>query len=336
MLLDFWYPVSFSSGLGRRPRRVTALGRDLVVWRTRTGRISVLSDLCVHRGGALSQGRVDGERIACPYHGWQYRTDGTCALIPAQPQRTVPPKARVDAYPVTERFGIVWAFLGDLPEQERPPLPEWPEHDEPGWRRIQGEFSWAAHVDRVVEGGLDFAHGPFVHRGTFGRFAPAEIPDFAVDAGPWSARAVDSGSGGLAWFLPSTTLTDLDLPGGRQLILQAHLPVDHGHTRTFWVALRNYATSRLADGVVGLMDRMVLWEDRRVVERLCPELLPFDLSDELHIRADALQVAYRRRRRELVAGGWPVVGDPAGVGPARVLPSPARRAVRGWVHRAAR
>lgn len=154
----------------------------------------MLSDLCVHRGGALSQGRVDGERIACPYHGWQYRTDGTCALIPAQPQRTVPPKARVDAYPVTERFGIVWAFLGDLPEQECPPLPQWPERDEPGRRRIQGEFSWAAHVDRVVEGGPDVVHGPFVHRGTFGRSPrPRSRTSRWTRArgrpGPWTAGA---------------------------------------------------------------------------------------------------------------------------------------------------
>ncbi len=336
MLLDFWYPVSFSPELGRRPRRVTALGRELVVWRTRTGRISVLSDLCVHRGGALSQGRVQGEHLACPYHGWQYRADGSCAAIPAQPDRPVPPKARVDAYPVTERFGIVWAFLGDRPETERPPLPEWPEYDEPGLRRIQGTFDWAAHVDRVVEGGLDFAHGPFVHRGTFGRFSPAEIDDYTVEAGEWSGRVPNEGQGGLAWFLPSSTLTDLDFGSGRQLILQAHLPVDARRTRTFWVSLRDYATTPLADGVVRAMVVAVMREDRRVVQALRPELLPFDLADELHIRADAVQVAYRRRRRELIASGWPVVGDPGAEGPARVLPSPGRRVAglaRAWVHR---
>jgi len=337
MLLDFWYPVSFSSELGRRPQRVTALGRELVVWRTRSGRVSVLSDLCVHRGAALSQGRVQGEEIACSYHGWRYRTDGSCAAIPAQPRRAVPAKARLDAYPVTERFGIVWAFLGELPEEQRPPLPEWPEYDRPGTRRIQGEFSWAAHVDRVVEGGLDYAHGPFVHRGTFGRFMAPEVEDFEVQAGEWSGRASDDGLGGLAWFLPSSTLTDLDFGTSRQMILQAHLPVDADRTRTFWVSVRDYATTPLADGVVRLLDHLVLREDRRVVEALRPELLPFDLSDELHVRSDALQVAYRRRRRELIASGWPVVGDPVGQGPARVLPSPARRdtgLARAWVHRA--
>jgi phenylpropionate dioxygenase-like ring-hydroxylating dioxygenase large terminal subunit len=188
-----------------------------------------------------------------------------------------------------------------------------------------------------VEGGLDYAHGPFVHRGTFGRFMAPEVEDFEVQAGEWSGRASDDGLGGLAWFLPSSTLTDLDFGTSRQMILQAHLPVDADRTRTFWVSVRDYATTPLADGVVRLLDHLVLREDRRVVEALRPELLPFDLSDELHVRSDALQVAYRRRRRELIASGWPVVGDPVGQGPARVLPSPARRdtgLARAWVHRA--
>jgi nitrite reductase/ring-hydroxylating ferredoxin subunit len=188
MLLDFWYPVAFSPS-APRPASGHRARPELVVWRTRSGRIGVLSDLCVHRGGALSDGRAEGEEITCPYHGWAYRVDGSCARIPAQPQRAVPPKARVDAYPVQERYGIVWAFLGDRPEEQRPPLPEWPELDDPRWRRIQGVFRWAAAVDRVVEGGLDFTHGPFVHEGTFGRGLDPVVADYPVETTEWSGRA---------------------------------------------------------------------------------------------------------------------------------------------------
>jgi nitrite reductase/ring-hydroxylating ferredoxin subunit/AcrR family transcriptional regulator len=99
---------------------VHALGAPLVVWRTRSGRISVLSNVCVHRGGSLFSGKITGEDITCPYHGWAYRTDGVCSRIPAQPDRPIPPRARVDSYPADERYGIVWGFLGDLPEAERP------------------------------------------------------------------------------------------------------------------------------------------------------------------------------------------------------------------------
>ncbi len=63
----------------------------------------------------------------------------------------------------------------------------------------------------------------------------------------------------------------------------------------------------------------------------------FDVADELHVRADALQLAYRRRRRELIESGWPTVGRPEDAGPVRVVGSPARRHPdlnRAWVHRA--
>jgi phenylpropionate dioxygenase-like ring-hydroxylating dioxygenase large terminal subunit len=336
MLRNFWYPLAFSADLRRAPRRVTALGQQLVVWRTRTGRVGVLSDLCVHRGGALSDGKVDGEEVTCPYHGWAYRTDGSCARIPAQPQRTIPAKARVDAYPVQERYGIVWGFLGDLPEDQRPPLPEWPELEEPGWRRIQGEFRWNAHVDRVVEGGLDFSHGPFVHEGTFGKGLDPAIVDYEVEATPWSGRATDA-QGTLSWHLPSLTRTELIFGVRHNLIFQAHLPVDAEHTLTHYVILRNFARTPLLDEPFRFGNLRVFREDRRVVDALRPELLPFDLSDELHIRSDALQVSYRRRRRELIASGWPTAGDPASTGPAEVIGSPARRdpaLARRWVHRA--
>lgn len=337
MLLDFWYPLAFSRDLQRRPRRVTALGRQLVVWRTRRGRVSVLSDLCVHRGGALSSGRIEAEEITCPYHGWSYDTDGICRRIPAQPNRSIPAKARVDAYPIQERYGIVWAFLGDRLPDERPPLPEWPELEARGWHRIQGVYPWRAGVDRVVEGGLDFAHGPFVHRASFGRGLDPEVADFSVETTPWSGSASDTGLGGLSWHLPSFTRTDLVFGAGRQLVFQAHLPVDEDHTLTYWVIVRNFLRPTLIDPLFRWMNLRVFDEDRRVVEEVRPELLPFDLSDELHVRADALQIAYRRRRRELIASGWPTAGRPEANGPVAVIGSPARRdpaLARAWVHRA--
>ena len=71
------------------PVRVVLLGEPIVIWRDSAGAPHALRDLCVHRGTALSLGRVVGDRLMCPYHGWQYRTDGVCALIPqlADPTR---------------------------------------------------------------------------------------------------------------------------------------------------------------------------------------------------------------------------------------------------------
>ncbi|HSK61232.1 MAG TPA: aromatic ring-hydroxylating dioxygenase subunit alpha [Actinomycetospora sp.] len=338
MLLEFWYPLAFSTAVRDRPTRVDALGRRLVLWRARSGSVSALSDVCVHRGGSLSGGRIVDGTVTCPYHGWAYRADGTCARIPAHPGRPVPPRARVDAYPVRERYGIVWGFLGRTPEDgDRPPLPEWPEAEETGWRRTQGTFRWSAHYTRVVEGGLDFSHAPFVHASSFGAGLDPAVADFAVTTTPWSGAAHDDDLGGLSWHLPSSTRTDLRLGRRRHVILQAHLPLDETATLTHWIVLRDYLTSPLLDGAVRWANERVLREDRRVVEDQRPELLPYDLSEELHVRSDGLQLSYRRRRRELIADGWPTMGSPERATAPAVLPSPGRSepaTARTWVHRA--
>ena len=63
------------------------------------------------------------------------------------------------AMAVEEHYGWVWVFLGDLPAEQRPPIPEFPEyHDTANWRCIRGEWDWDADQARVIENGLDFAH----------------------------------------------------------------------------------------------------------------------------------------------------------------------------------
>src|SRR4051794_6801913 len=149
MLKNFWYAVEFGDRVTNKPVRITVLGRHLTLYRTPSGKIVALSDLCVHRGAALSGGWLKDDCIVCPYHGWEYRPDGQCVKIPAQPDRAVPGKARVDSYPTVERYGFIWVYLGDLPEEERPPMPVWPEFDEliengGKYRTVSGEFRWNA------------------------------------------------------------------------------------------------------------------------------------------------------------------------------------------------
>ena len=99
-----WHPVGFASGFADEPVRVVLLGEPIVIWRDSAGAPHALRDLCIHRGTALSLGRVVGDRLMCPYHGWQYGADGICALIPqlADPTR-IPGKARVARIAVARR-----------------------------------------------------------------------------------------------------------------------------------------------------------------------------------------------------------------------------------------
>ncbi|MGI9309664.1 MAG: Rieske 2Fe-2S domain-containing protein, partial [Gammaproteobacteria bacterium] len=166
MYINFWYPVSKSDELdNKKGFRVRLLGLDFVAFRDAAGAAHVLSDTCIHRGGALGKGIVKDGCIQCPYHGWTFDGDGRCTSIPSLgDKQKMPARAKVDSYPVQEKYGIVFAFLGDLPEAERPPLYHIPEFDDPEWRANElVVFEVDYYYERSVENGLDPAHNEFVH-----------------------------------------------------------------------------------------------------------------------------------------------------------------------------
>jgi phenylpropionate dioxygenase-like ring-hydroxylating dioxygenase large terminal subunit len=135
MYINFWYPICTTEELNEEnPRRAELLGVRLVAFRDESGDAHVLADTCVHRGGSLSKGKVLGDNVQCPYHGWEFDGTGKCTKIPSMRKGTPPGRAKVDSYPVQEKYGIVFAFLGDLPEAERPPLHLVEEYGQEGWQ----------------------------------------------------------------------------------------------------------------------------------------------------------------------------------------------------------
>ena len=120
MYINFWYPVAASNAVtNEAPFRTRILGHDFVAFRHTDGTAHVLADTCIHRGAALGEGKIIDNCVQCPYHGWRYNTAGECVLIPPLPQEKPPSRAKVDSYPTQERYGILFAFLGDLQEDQR-------------------------------------------------------------------------------------------------------------------------------------------------------------------------------------------------------------------------
>jgi nitrite reductase/ring-hydroxylating ferredoxin subunit len=105
-----WYLFCESRELHRQPLSKHLLGRQLVAFRTATGKVAVLDAQCSHLGADLGCGRILGETIQCPFHHWRYGTDGACVDIPGA--REIPAFARLRNYPVEERHGLVFVFNG--------------------------------------------------------------------------------------------------------------------------------------------------------------------------------------------------------------------------------
>lgn len=373
MLKNFWWVIDIADSVTDKPKSITALGQKFVVWRDGKGQVHCLSDLCVHRGGSLAGGwlTADKSEVVCPYHGWEFDGDGACTKIPAHPQRGIPKKARVDSYPITERYGLIWAFLGDLPEEERPPIPEVPELEDPRFKKIYGEFYWNVNYERALENAMDPSHAAYVHGNRFGNLDKPEVSDFEVQTTQWSGLAQiplypptgnSKGSWGrmfrkaqkdahktddfrldtkAGYYMPAMNLLSVPLPFGTMFLFDCHVPISEKRTRTIYVGLRDFLKSDWADKDAHKRIQYIFKQDDSVIQEQRPELIPFKLSDELPVRSDALQVAYRRRRAELIEKGWgidmhQIIGDgPRDV--AVVIPSPARRnnpeLANAWVHK---
>ena len=191
MYINFWYPAVASDELtADKPVQVKMLGLDFVLFRDKDGAAHCLSDTCAHRGGALGHGKMRAGNVECPYHGWRFNGDGQCTFIPSiGKDGKIPARAKVDAYPVQEKYGIVFAFLGDLPEEERPPLMPIEEYDQEGWRANLIIYNVNCNYERSIENGLDPAHNEFVHptHGYEGERDDYDVPEFDVKDTEWGS-----------------------------------------------------------------------------------------------------------------------------------------------------
>ena len=161
-----WYSVALSHELKRRPRAVEVLGTRFVLYRDVDGAPVAHLDRCPHRNVPLSQGKcLDENTLECPYHGWRFRPDGSCALIPA---RTLVPKAshRVETFATCEKYGLVWlcSASGDAPAHPPRMIPEM-ESDE--YTQVVRKVVFPAGLHAVVENALDVPHTSILHRGLF-------------------------------------------------------------------------------------------------------------------------------------------------------------------------
>ena len=123
MFINFWYTAGKCADVGDAPVKRRMLGQDFVLFRDTSGTVHCLADTCIHRGASLGNGKVKGDCIQCPYHGWQFGGDGACRKIPSLgAQAKIPGRARVDAYPTVEKYGLVWVYNGLEPHYDIPDL----------------------------------------------------------------------------------------------------------------------------------------------------------------------------------------------------------------------
>jgi phenylpropionate dioxygenase-like ring-hydroxylating dioxygenase large terminal subunit len=169
---NYWYAVGWSEQL--KPTHTLAITiwlQSIVLYRDEKHKVYALENACPHRGVALDKGEVQGNHIICPYHGWEISEKGQCVNIPYFDSQQKLPRAGVHAYPVREKYGLIWLFPGDPNLAHTVSLPEIPEYNDPNFLMIPIDATFNAHFSICNENTMDVFHG-YLHRNLQGWFNP--------------------------------------------------------------------------------------------------------------------------------------------------------------------
>jgi phenylpropionate dioxygenase-like ring-hydroxylating dioxygenase large terminal subunit len=315
----FWLPVARSADIGTGDRISSRLlGEDLVVWRDLAGELSVMDNVCLHRGTMISDGTVTAAgTLACPYHGWEYGLDGACVRIPQLPPGApIPSRAKLASYPVRERHGLIWTRLSGTEDEADHDVPECPGFDDEGWNFHVGTPSdWQCQATRMLENFLDVAHFGYIHADTFGNpdvlkveptdvtvsadllHIDAKVPYLARD--PWGTPEEGQSHATVEtvydyhYDVPFTAWIRGLTKGDEYLLFVSAAPRSVGETTVFW-SFGVPGHLGVSSEEIERRESAVFNPDRFIVEGQRPEWLPLDLAADLHMRFDMLGVNLRR------------------------------------------
>jgi len=165
-LRNAWYVAGLQGDITRELRPQTILGERLVFYRKQDGTPVALEDACPHRKLPLSKGRLRQDDVECGYHGLKFDCTGQCIAAPTQ--KLIPASAQVKSYPATDRYGLVWVWMGEPGKADTALVPIVENYDNPDWKITSGDaMDCACHYLHLVDNLLDPSHVAWVHASSF-------------------------------------------------------------------------------------------------------------------------------------------------------------------------
>ncbi len=70
--MDAFVPVAEVSEVGPGTAKTVVVQGHPVALFNIDGTFYATSNVCLHRGGPLAEGTLDGDTVTCPLHGWEY------------------------------------------------------------------------------------------------------------------------------------------------------------------------------------------------------------------------------------------------------------------------
>jgi phenylpropionate dioxygenase-like ring-hydroxylating dioxygenase large terminal subunit len=219
----YWLPALLASELPEPdcpPVKVKLLSEQLIAFRDTQNRLGLIDEFCAHRGASLWLGRNEEDGLRCAYHGWKYDVTGQCVEIPSAPDNPkLCKRMKLKSYPLVERGGVLWTYMG--PPELQPPLPEYDWVKVPDENRYISKRIQACNYLQAMEGGLDSIHSTFLHR-----FSVADDPLLKRD--PVSAAYIKAD--------PRPAFVPMDSPGGLYIATRRNVEQDKYYWRvTQWL-----------------------------------------------------------------------------------------------------
>lgn len=245
-----WYPLTAVRNVGAAPLALDRMGERIVVWRDAAGALHAQEDRCPHRGARLSQGRVVGATIACPYHGIQIDGDGRIVAVPALPGCPIEGRLALRTYALREIGGVLFAYFPGPAQPEPVAFTPPAEFADPAWSHFVTEARWQCNYRYAVENVIDPMHGPYLHGNSHSMTVGAkedfmeisETPDgFKISRKLQQNVAFDwteFGDSGAFWMRLDIPYPAKVGPGGPFRVIGFATPIDEHSVQMFFWRLR--------------------------------------------------------------------------------------------------
>ncbi|MCS5543363.1 MAG: Rieske (2Fe-2S) protein [SAR86 cluster bacterium] len=293
-----WFCLSWSKDLDvGQVSTIKFCNREIVLFRTEEGLPVAISPFCPHLGAHLGKGgKVEGESIQCPFHGWCWDGSGKCTKVPyAENIPKAALKPVLGTYQVEETNGVIMCWYD---EQDRSPyfdVPSFSEFNSPNkeWGKLHTfEYKIGTCLQEIAENDVDQAHFPTVHRspslpetdtkqeGIYRRTVAETLMDPSNNESvskeyrdTYKDKFVTTFTRE-SWGLGTVLLRMNNLPpsGGQFVMLNVSSPVDLENSILRWQMrvtkdIEDEVGSAIIDGIAnGLYDDIPIWENKRYKE----------------------------------------------------------------------
>jgi phenylpropionate dioxygenase-like ring-hydroxylating dioxygenase large terminal subunit len=321
-----WYVACESGELRERPIARTVLCTPLALFRGDDARPAALLDRCAHRNLPLSEGRVRGGNVECPYHGWRYDTQGLCRRVPALGEAPDHKGRSVPAFPAVERQGYVWVFMEPEQAPSSPPY-SFPHLGDARYGSIRFASDVEATLQATLENMLDVPHTAFLHRGLFRggpkrpitaivrRFGDRAEVEYIGEPRPsgLAGRLLAPRGGTVVHFdrflLPSIAEVEYRLGESHLVVTNALTPVTDFHTRFVSVAsFRLPLPSLLVRLVLEPLAKRIFRQDARILRLQTDAVRRFGGESYVSTEVDLLGPHMWRLLKQAEQNGTPPTG----------------------------